>query len=79
MARKKRQPIVARLRNTKGALLAVSLTLAGLLLMLLGNWIEKVELGAWTWLREVPLSDIGGTLLVAGLVGTVLILLMPIR
>lgn len=71
MARKKRQPIAARLRNTKGALLAVSLTLAGLLLMLLGNWIEKVELGAWTWLREVPLSDIGGTLLVAGLVGTI--------
>ena len=71
MARKKRQPIVARLRNTKGALLAVSLTLAGLLLMLLGNWIEKVELGAWIWLREVPLSDIGATLLVAGLVGTI--------
>lgn len=71
MARKKRQPISARLRNTKGALLAVSLTLAGLLLMLLSNWIEKVELGAWTWLREVPLSDIGGTLLVAGLVGTI--------
>ena len=71
MARKKRIPTSARLRNTKGALLAVSLTLAGLLLMLLGNWLSKIELGAWSWLQEVPLGEVGGTLLVAGLVGTI--------
>jgi len=60
-----------RLRRAKGALLAVSLTLAGLLLMMLGQWIKQVELGTWAWLTIIPVADIGSTLLVAGMVGTI--------
>ena len=60
-----------RLRRAKGALLAVSLTLAGLLLMMLGQWIKQVELGTWAWLTTIPVADIGSTLLVAGMVGTI--------
>lgn len=60
-----------RLRRAKGALLAVSLTLAGLLLMMLGQWIKQVELGTWAWLAAIPVADIGSTLLVAGMVGTI--------
>ena len=60
-----------RLRRAKGALLAVSLTLAGLLLMMLGQWIKQVELGTWAWLAIIPVADIGSTLLVAGMVGTI--------
>lgn len=71
MTGKRTKPLAVRLRNTKGALLAVSLTLAGLLLMMLGNWTKGIELGAWSWLQSIPLTDIGSTLLVAGLVGTI--------
>lgn len=60
-----------RLRRAKGALLAVSLTLAGLLLMMLGQWIKQVELGTWAWLVTIPVADIGSTLLVAGMVDTI--------
>ena len=34
-----------RLRKLKAALLAVSLTLAGILLMMLNGWIEHIKLG----------------------------------
>lgn len=71
MTGKRTKPLAVRLRNAKGALLAVSLTLAGLLLMMLGNWTKGIELGAWSWLQSIPLTDIGSTLLVAGLVGTI--------
>lgn len=39
--------------------------------MMLGNWTKGIELGAWSWLQSIPLTDIGSTLLVAGLVGTI--------
>lgn len=71
MTGKRTKPLTVRLRNAKGALLAVSLTLAGLLLMMLGNWTKGIELGVWSWLQSIPLTDIGSTLLVAGLVGTI--------
>ena len=39
--------------------------------MMLGQWIKQVELGTWAWLATIPVADIGSTLLVAGMVGTI--------
>jgi hypothetical protein avisC_04866 len=39
--------------------------------MMLGQWIKQVELGTWAWLTTIPVADIGSTLLVAGMVGTI--------
>ena len=62
--------LVTRLHKTKAALLAVSLTLAGVLLMMLGAWLAKHPLGEWGWLQALPLGELGGTLFGAGLLGT---------
>lgn len=59
-----------RLRRVKAALLAVSLTLAGILLMMLNGWMSLLDLGAWGWLHSLPLGELGGTLFGAGLLGT---------
>ena len=59
-----------RLRRVKTALLAVSLTLAGILLMMLSGWLDHLNLGAWNWLHSFPLSELGGILFGAGLLST---------
>ena len=59
-----------RLRRLKAALLAVSLTLAGILLMMLNAWLAPLRLGDWQWLHVLPLGELGGTLFGAGLLST---------
>ena len=62
MPRHKPQPLPHRLRKTKAALLAVALTLAGVLVIMLGGWLGGVELGSWAWVKAVPFGEIGGAL-----------------
>ena len=59
-----------RLRRLKAALLAVSFTLAGILLMMLNAWLTPLQLGSWQWLHALPLGELGGTLFGAGLLST---------
>ena len=59
-----------RLRRLKAALLAVSFTLAGILLMMLNAWVTPMQLGDWQWLHALPLGELGGTLFGAGLLST---------
>ena len=59
-----------RLRRLKAALLVVSLTLAGILLMMLNAWLAPLRLGDWQWLHALPLGELGGTLFGAGLLST---------
>ena len=59
-----------RLRRLKAALLAVSLTLAGILLMMLNAWLSPLQLGDWQWLHALPVGELGGTLFGAGLLST---------
>ena len=59
------------LRKTKTVLLAVSLTLAGLLIIMLSRWLAKMTLGAWGWLQDVPLAELGGGLVSAGLISPI--------
>lgn len=54
----------------KTALLSVSLTLAGVLLIMLNAWLRGQSLGAWSWLHDVPLGELGGALFAAGFLGT---------
>ena len=61
-----------RILTLKTALLAVSFTPAGILLLMLNAWLGGLELGSWAWVRALPVSEVGGTLLAAGLIGTVL-------
>lgn len=70
MTRRKTTDLNHRLRKVKAALLAVSLTLAGILLMMLNGWIEHLKLGDWKWLYSIPLGELGGTLFGAGLLST---------
>ena len=53
-------------------MLAVSFTLIGILLIMLNAWLATLSLGDWSWLRHLPLDEVGGPLLGAGLVSTVL-------
>ena len=62
--------LLHRLRRLKAALLAVSLTLAGILLMMLNAWLTPLQLGDWQWLHALPLGELGGTLFGAGLLST---------
>ena len=59
-----------RLRKTKAALLAVALTLSGVLLIMLNGWLASLDLGSWSWLHAIPMGELGGTLFGAGLLGT---------
>lgn len=59
-----------RLRRLKAALLAISFTLAGILLMMLNAWLTPLQLGSWQWLHALPLGELGGTLFGAGLLST---------
>ena len=59
-----------RLLRLKAALVAVSLTLAGILLMMLNGWMVSLDLGSWSWVQALPLGELGGTLFGAGLLGT---------
>ena len=59
-----------RLRRLKAALLAVSLTLAGILFMMLNAWLSPLQLESWQWLHALPLGELGGTLFGAGLLST---------
>ena len=60
----------ACLHRVKAALLAVSLTLAGILLMMLAAWLNHLDLGTWSWLHSFPLTELGGTLFGAGVLST---------
>lgn len=59
-----------RLRKTKAALLAVVLTLTGILLIVANGWLSQLDLGQWNWLHALPLGELGGILVGAGLLGT---------
>jgi hypothetical protein len=59
-----------RIRKLKAALLAAGLTLAGIILIWLGSWIVGLSLGSWSWLHAVPLGELGGVLVGAGLLST---------
>ena len=59
-----------RLRKAKAALLALSFTLAGILLIMLNAWLAPLRLGDWQWLHALPLGELGGTLFGAGLLST---------
>ena len=59
-----------RLRRLKAALLAVSFTLAGILLMMLNAWLAPMQLGDWQWLHALPLGELGGILFGAGVLST---------
>ena len=72
MASKDVLPLYRRLLKTKAALLAVSFTLVGILLIMLNAWLATLSLGDWSWLHHLPLDEVGGPLLGAGLVSTVL-------
>ena len=61
---------IHRLRRLKAALIAVSLTLSGILFMILNGWMANLDLGSWSWLHALPLGELGGTLFGAGLLGT---------
>ena len=63
-------PLHHRLRRLKAALLAVSFTLAGILLMMLNAWLTPLQLSDWQWLHALPLGELGGTLFGAGLLST---------
>ena len=63
-------PLHHRLRRLKAALLAISFTLAGILLMMLNAWLSPLRLGSWQWLHALPLGELGGTLFGAGLLST---------
>lgn len=62
--------LLHRFRRLKAALLAVSLTLAGILLMMLNAWLAPMQLRDWQWLHALPLGELGGTLFGAGLLST---------
>ena len=72
MASKDVLPLYRRLLKTKAALLAVSFTLIGILLIMLNAWLATLSLGDWSWLHHLPLDEVGGPLLGAGLVSTIL-------
>ena len=67
---KPRTPRTKRLRKTKAFLLATSLTLAGILLIMLNGWMSNLNLGVWDWLHALPIGELGGTLFGAGLLST---------
>ena len=73
MSGKKSTSLPHRLRKTKAALLAVALTLAGILVIMLGGWLGGVELGSWAWVKAVPFGEIGGALFGAGVMGTLFV------
>ena len=68
--RKPSTPLTKRLRKTKAFLLATSLTLAGVLLIMLNGWVSNLNLGVWNWLHALPIGELGGTLFGAGLLST---------
>lgn len=72
MASKDVLPLYRRPLKTKAALLAVSFTLIGILLIMLNAWLATLSLGDWSWLHHLPLDEVGGPLLGAGLVSTIL-------
>lgn len=59
-----------RLRKAKAALLAVALTLAGIVLIMVNGWLAGFDLGDWSWVHSLPIGELGGTLFGAGLLGT---------
>ena len=52
------QSLHHRLRRLKAALLAVSLTLAGILLMMLNAWLSPLQLGDWQWLHALDRKSV---------------------
>jgi hypothetical protein avisC_04866 len=50
--------------------LAVSLTLAGILLMMLNAGLSPLQLGSWQRLHALPLGELRGTPFGAGLLST---------
>jgi hypothetical protein len=55
-----------RLYQTKLALLATIFTFVGVALLVLARWSEAT--GAWSWLANLPVTDIGSALFTTGLI-----------
>lgn len=70
-------PITRIIRRLKAALLSVSLTLAGILLIMLNAWLRGRPFGVWSWLHDVPLGELGGALFAAGFLGTLVRVHIP--
>lgn len=70
MAHDQQQSLAFKLRKTKAALLAVSLTLAGILLIMTNAWLAVLDLGAWGWVHSIPVAELGATLFGTGFLGT---------
>jgi len=70
MAHDRQATLAFKLRKTKAALLAASLTLAGILLIMANAWIAGLDLGAWDWVHNIPIAELGATLFGAGFLGT---------
>lgn len=70
MARQQHSSLSQELRKTKAALLAVSLALAGILLISFAGWFGGLSLGEWNWLHVIPFGEFGGILFGAGVVGS---------
>lgn len=70
MTRPSKPSLAHRLRKTKAAFLAVFLTLLGMLLVMFNGWFSSFDLGTWSWLHAIPVGELGGILLGAGLLGT---------
>ena len=68
-----------RLLRLKATLLAVSLTLAGILLMMFNAWLSPLRLGEWQWLHALPLGELGGILFGAGVLSTFFEYTLPER
>lgn len=58
------------LRRTKITLIGVIFSVAGIALIVLGKWLISNNLHAWTWLHNIPFSELGATLFGIGVVST---------
>lgn len=70
MVNTQRSTIAFRLRKTKAALLVVGLSFSGIVLIAANGWLSSLDLGVWSWLHSIPMSELGGTLFGAGVLGT---------
>jgi hypothetical protein len=58
------------LYRTKMTVLGLIFSISGVALIVLGNWLTHSNLHAWTWLHDIPFSELGATLFGIGVVST---------
>ena len=56
--------------RTKMTLLGLIFSVAGIALIVVGNWLTNSSLHAWSWLHDLPFSELGATLFGIGVVST---------